>query len=978
MMPRRDGLVGTQVIVWGITTQKLINSCSIDFGDGPAVACSVTDNSYIAFPHTYATSGAYTATLKITGAGGKLIERATVAVDVFDPAFLTADTLREVRIRMAIQDGLRYLWTTQDTDSRTAFSATPRTNWGHSVWTALVVWAFENHGYKLPNDNTTPITGLYEKYVVRRGLNELLSGFHTETLNDEAAGRPCVGSGTDLGTSCTGLTAGPGQSTGYGTPIAMLPLAASGALSRTTIADELTTGHFTAGRSYGEVLQRLTNALAWGQSDANCGADRGGWGYSLQSCRADGSVAGWSGLAILAAEAAGTTLPTFLKSEFSIAIGNALNSDGTYDYVADANPGPLAFANMSRTGTSLQGLYFVDSVAPFALGSPGANALNYISDGWGNGGGGVICGSGLMNKGCAYSMFNLFKGLKLAGVTTLPGVTRPAGPGAQPAGDWYADYQDWLLVNQTDPTLAVGGNWSSMELSPASSGDDVINAAIAELILSPVALVPTDDGTFSTVGLSQATSSSDAGAAMAHTVTANTRSAGDRPVPGTTVVFKVLTGPNAGQNGTSTTGLTGLASFTYSDTGGAGSDSIQAFIGTMGSNTLLFTWSAPPVNAPPVVIVDGNIDTFATSEVGASVIFAVSSTDDLDNPAPAVICTAPSGVVVSGTTFPIGVTTVTCSATDSVGLSDSDTFTVTVRNNPPAFAAPPDVVAEATSPGGASVVFTAVGQDVEDGVVAAVCAPAAGSTFPLGATTVACVVTDAGALTAVASFVVTVVDTTPPAIVVPGPVSVHATSASGATVSFSASATDIVDGTDPVTCVAPSGSAFPIGTSAVACSSTDRAGNTSTKSFTVTVTNAAPVCSAVAPSIAQIWPANHKLIEIRILGVTDSDGDEVVIEVTSIFQDEKTNSDGDGNTAIDGYGVGTSAARVRAERDGNPRTPGNGRVYYIRFSATDGRGADCSGEVRVGVPHDQGTSPAIGDGPVHNSTVVTAGTPVKK
>ncbi len=76
----------------------------------------------------------------------------------------------------------------------------------------------------------------------------------------------------------------------------------------------------------------------------------------------------------------------------------------------------------------------------------------------------------------------------------------------------------------------------------------------------------------------------------------------------------------------------------------------------------------------------------------------------------------------------------------------------------------------------------------------------------------------------------------------------------------------------------------------------------------------------------------------------------------------------DGNTAIDGAGVGTSRASVRAERTGDRKHPGNGRVYHIRFTASDGT-ASCSGDVTVGVPHDQGHGPAIDDGPIYDSTV---------
>lgn len=96
--------------------------------------------------------------------------------------------------------------------------------------------------------------------------------------------------------------------------------------------------------------------------------------------------------------------------------------------------------------------------------------------------------------------------------------------------------------------------------------------------------------------------------------------------------------------------------------------------------------------------------------------------------------------------------------------------------------------------------------------------------------------------------------------------------------------------------------------------------------------------------------------------------------MTGIRQDERTHSEGDGNTAIDGSGVGTSTAQVRAERDGPPRAPGDGRVYHIAFPATDAKGASCTGVVKVGVPHDQGKGRTIVDGgPLYDSTVATPG-----
>ena len=79
------------------------------------------------------------------------------------------------------------------------------------------------------------------------------------------------------------------------------------------------------------------------------------------------------------------------------------------------------------------------------------------------------------------------------------------------------------------------------------------------------------------------------------------------------------------------------------------------------------------------------------------------------------------------------------------------------------------------------------------------------------------------------------IDTTAPTITVPGHVTVAATSASGAVVTYSATATD-PDSTASVSCYPPSGSVFPIGTTTVSCTASDPAGNASQAGFQVTVT----------------------------------------------------------------------------------------------------------------------------------------------
>jgi len=120
-------------------------------------------------------------------------------------------------------------------------------------------------------------------------------------------------------------------------------------------------------------------------------------------------------------------------------------------------------------------------------------------------------------------------------------------------------------------------------------------------------------------------------------------------------------------------------------------------------------------------------------------------------------------------------------------------------------------------------------------------------------------------------------------------------------------------------------------------------------SFGSTVQNLSPLCDQAKAVPTTLWPPNHKLVPIGIVGISDPDGDPVTITVTGVTQDEPLDGAGDGNTCADAV-LENGAAQVRAERSGG----GDGRVYTIAFTATDGRGGSCDGFVEVSVPHDQG------------------------
>lgn len=84
-------------------------------------------------------------------------------------------------------------------------------------------------------------------------------------------------------------------------------------------------------------------------------------------------------------------------------------------------------------------------------------------------------------------------------------------------------------------------------------------------------------------------------------------------------------------------------------------------------------------------------------------------------------------------------------------------------------------------------------------------------------------------------------DRTAPTLALPGTIVAAATSTSGATVTFSATATD-PDDTATVTCSPASGSTFAIGATTVACTATDTAGNSSSGSFLVVVSAPGAQC----------------------------------------------------------------------------------------------------------------------------------------
>ena len=254
--------------------------------------------------------------------------------------------------------------------------------------------------------------------------------------------------------------------------------------------------------------------------------------------------------------------------------------------------------------------------------------------------------------------------------------------------------------------------------------------------------------------------------------------------------------------------------------------------------------SAMLLDAPGhTITVPPDLTAEATGSSGAVVSYSGVSVNPNDE---AVNCSP-----ASGSLFSFGPTTVTCSAPDASDAS----FTVTVHDTtPPAVTPPSDVTDSSTNPGGKVVNYpAATASDTVDGALTPACAPASGTNFVIGTTTVTCSATDSHGNTGSAHFNVTVTfsDTTAPTFTsVPSDTTIPATSAAGAVYSYSVAATDN-SGTANVSCDHASGSVFPPTTTTVTCTATDPSNNSTQASWHVTVTPgdfAAPVFSNVPPS----------------------------------------------------------------------------------------------------------------------------------
>jgi hypothetical protein len=112
-------------------------------------------------------------------------------------------------------------------------------------------------------------------------------------------------------------------------------------------------------------------------------------------------------------------------------------------------------------------------------------------------------------------------------------------------------------------------------------------------VLPPAGSVPAADPTPGNLSLAAAQPSALVGTSASLTATVTDGSSA--PLQGVFVAFTVTAGPDAGLTGGGVTDANGHATFTYTGTQGAGTDTVQASIKTLTSNLAQEVWTASPL-----------------------------------------------------------------------------------------------------------------------------------------------------------------------------------------------------------------------------------------------------------------------------------------------------------------------------------------------------------------------------------------------
>jgi len=259
---------------------------------------------------------------------------------------------------------------------------------------------------------------------------------------------------------------------------------------------------------------------------------------------------------------------------------------------------------------------------------------------------------------------------------------------------------------------------------------------------------------------------------------------------------------------------------------------------------------------PPRIHCPNDIFVPTCNPDGTRVDYVVTATDDCDTNV-TITCTP-----ASGSNFPPGTHTVTCTAVDDCGNVSRCEFKVEVcaDREPPRLVCPPNIVTNCVcSPNGGPITYTVTATDDCDTNVMIICDPPPGTILPPGVHTVNCrAIDDCNHVSSCEFRVFVRPDTESPTIICPDDMVVR-TCRDCAPVNYHVDARDDCDTNVTIVCTPPPGTCFPVGTNDVRCVARDDCGNVSECKFSIIVVREQGprlTITRVANGVRICWPVS--------------------------------------------------------------------------------------------------------------------------
>jgi hypothetical protein len=286
----------------------------------------------------------------------------------------------------------------------------------------------------------------------------------------------------------------------------------------------------------------------------------------------------------------------------------------------------------------------------------------------------------------------------------------------------------------------------------------------------------------------------------------------------------------------------------------------------------------------------------------------------------------------------------------AIGAYDSNEVTIIVQDTtPPDIICPPNVTLECP----ADTTLSATGEATATDTCGAVTIthsdqlqPSCGNAGTLARTWTA---TDESGNTSTCAQIITVIDTTPPAITCPPNVTLECPADTSVEANGSASAVDTCSSVAITHSDLWQPGCGNTGILTRTWTATDDCGNSSSSLQTLTVVDTTPPDFELSVSPTMLWPPDHKMVLITPSWTVSDDCDASPdVSLVSIVANEGDNTIGDGHTSNDIQIGEDGSIYLRSERSGTS----DDRVYTITYQAVDDCGNTTLRSATVSIPHD--------------------------